>query len=208
MLGLINESLDGERRFGPGYFDLVVIDEAHRSVYQRYGAIFEYFDSLLVGLTATPRDETDRDTYRLFHLEQGVPTDAYELAQAVADGWLVPPRSVSHSLKFQRHGIAYDELSEDEKREWEEIDWDADDDTAPPPQRVEAEAVNRWLFNQDTVDKVLETLMLHGQRVADGDRLGKTIIFAKNTRSRRVHRRALQSELPAPCRPLRPRDHL
>ena len=90
MMGLIEDTSDGQRKFGVGHFDLVIIDEAHRSVYQRYGAIFDYFDSLLVGLTATPRDETDRDTYRLFGLEQGVPTDAYELDDAVSDGFLVP----------------------------------------------------------------------------------------------------------------------
>ena len=78
MMGLIEESRDGQSRFGVGHFDLVIIDEAHRSVYQKYGAIFDYFDSLLVGLTATPKDEVDRNTYRLFELEDGVPTDNYD----------------------------------------------------------------------------------------------------------------------------------
>src|ERR1019366_5491009 len=76
MMGLIDEMQDGRRRFGPGHFDLIVIDEAHRSVYQKYRAIFDYFDSLLVGLTATPKDEIDINTYQLFELERGVPTDA------------------------------------------------------------------------------------------------------------------------------------
>ena len=93
MMGLIDETDGGVTRFGVGHFDLIVIDEAHRSVYQKYGAIFQYFDCLLVGLTATPRDQVDRNTYELFGLEQGVPTDAYELETAVADGFLVPPRS-------------------------------------------------------------------------------------------------------------------
>ena len=105
MMGLIDETSDGQRRFGPGHFDLVVIDEAHRSVYQKYRAIFDYFDSLLVGLTATPKDEIDRNTYRLFDLEDGVPTDAYSLDEAVRDGFLVPPKAVSVPLKFQREGI-------------------------------------------------------------------------------------------------------
>ena len=95
MMGLIEESRDGQRRFGVGHFDLVIIDEAHRSVYQKYGAIFEYFDSLLVGLTATPKDEVDRNTYGLFNLERGVPTDNYTLDEAVRDGFLVPPKAVS-----------------------------------------------------------------------------------------------------------------
>jgi type I restriction enzyme R subunit len=160
-----------------GHFDLVVIDEAHRSVYQKYGAIFTYFDSLLVGLTATPRSELDKNTYKLFDLESGVPTFAYELKEAVADGWLVPPRSVSVPLKFQREGIKYDDLSEEEQEEWEEKDWGEDGEV---PDTIDAGAVNKWLFNTDTVDKVLQDVMTRGQKVDGGDRLAKTIIFAKN----------------------------
>ncbi len=177
MMGLIEEARDGQRRFGVGHFDLVIIDEAHRSVYQKYGAIFDYFDSLLIGLTATPKDEIDRNTYRLFDLENGVPTDNYTLDEAVRDGFLVPPKAVSVPLRFQREGISYNDLSEEEKEEWDALDWN-DDGTVPT--RIEAEAVNRWLFNKDTVDKVLEHLMTRGLKVAGGDRLGKTIIFAKN----------------------------
>jgi type I restriction enzyme R subunit len=177
MMGLIDEAADGQRRFGAGHFDLVIIDEAHRSVFQKYRAIFDYFDSLLVGLTATPKDEVDRNTYGLFDLEDGVPTDAYSLEEAVRDGFLVPPQAVSVPLKFQREGIKYDDLSEDDKDQWDALEWD---DEGTVPDRVEAEAVNKWLFNKDTVDKVLEHLMTRGIKVAGGDRLGKTIIFAKN----------------------------
>ena len=107
MMGLINAMTGSEARFGVGHFDLVIIDEAHRSVYQKYGAIFRYFDSLLVGLTATPRDQVDRNTYTLFDLEPGVPTDAYELETAVADGFLVPPSAQQVDLKFppRRHRL-------------------------------------------------------------------------------------------------------
>ncbi len=177
MMGLIDDTRDGQRRFGVGHFDLVIIDEAHRSVFQKYRAIFDYFDSLLVGLTATPKDEVDRNTYSLFDLENGVPTDAYGLDEAVRDGFLVPPRAVSVPLKFQREGIKYDELSEEDKDQWDALEWD---DDGSVPNRVEAEAVNKWLFNKDTVDKVLEHLMTRGLTVAGGDRLGKTILFAKN----------------------------
>lgn len=177
MMGMIDAAADGVRRFGPGHFDLVVIDEAHRSVYRKYGAIFDYFDSLLVGLTATPKDEIDRDTYRLFDLQRGVPTDAYPLDEAVKDGFLVPPKAVSVPLKFQREGITYDDLSEEEKERWDAIEWDEEGNV---PAQVEAAAVNKWLFNADTVDKVLEHLMTEGLKVCDGDRLGKTIVFAKN----------------------------
>jgi type I restriction enzyme, R subunit len=180
IMNLINQPTEGERRFGPGHFDLVVIDEAHRSVFQKYRAIFDYFDSLLVGLTATPREEIDRNTYGLFDLETGVPTDAYGLPEAVADGYLVPPKAVSVPLKFQREGIRYDDLSEAEKDAWDELEWDEDGE--PPPDAISAADLNRWLFNADTVDKVLEHLMTRGQRVAGGDRLGKTILFAANQR--------------------------
>jgi type I restriction enzyme R subunit len=177
MMGLIDEMKNGQKRFGPGYFDLVVIDEAHRSVYKKFGSIFTYYDSLLVGLTATPKDDVDRNTYGLFELENGVPTDEYPLDEAVKDKWLVPSLSVSVPLKFVREGIVYDDLSDGEKEEWDELDWGEDTEA---PDRVTSEAVNRWLFNEDTVDKVLEYLMTKGHRVAGGDRLGKTIIFAKN----------------------------
>jgi len=177
MMGLIDETKGGQRRFGVGHFDLVIIDEAHRSVFQKYRAIFDYFDSLLVGLTATPKDEVDRNTYSLLDLENGVPTDAYSLEEAVRDGFLVPPKAVSVPLKFQREGIKYDELSEEDKDQWDALEWDEDGNV---PDRVEAEAVNKWLFNKDTVDKVLEHLMTRGITVAGGDRLGKTILFAKN----------------------------
>jgi len=179
MMGMIDQTQGGAARFGVGHFDLVIIDEAHRSVYQKYGAIFRYFDALLIGLTATPREEVDKNTYELFDLEPGVPTDAYELEQAVADGFLVPPRVQQVDLKFPREGIDYDALSDEEKAQWESLDW-GDDNPDTLPERVNAAAINSWLFNRDTVDKVLQHLMAHGHTVQGGDRLAKTIIFARN----------------------------
>ena len=176
MLNLINDTGSGVRRFGIGYFDVVIVDEAHRSIYAKYGALFSYFDSYLIGLTATPKDEVERDTYRLFELEKGVPTYAYGLEEAIADGYLVPPRALSVPLKFVREGIKYADLSEAERQQWDELDWGDDE----PPQQVDPAALNNWLFNTDTVDGVLQHLMMQGERVASGDRLGKTIIFAKN----------------------------
>ena len=116
MMNLIDGKQEGKAKFGPGHFDLIVIDEAHRSVYQRFRAIFEYFDSFLVGLTATPKDEIDKNTYSLFDLEDGVPTDAYSLDEAVAEGWLVPPKAISVPLKIVRSGLRYDDLSARGKR--------------------------------------------------------------------------------------------
>lgn len=182
MIGLINEAKDpsGEARFGVGHFDLVIIDEAHRSVYQKYGAIFRYFDSLLLGLTATPREEVDKNTYDLFELEQGVPTDAYELTQAVRDEFLVPLKAQQVPLRFPREGIDYDALSEEEKEQWESLDWGDNAQDGSIPERVNAQAINSWLFNKNTVDLALKHLMEHGHKVNGGDRLAKTIIFARN----------------------------
>ena len=176
MMGLIDGKQQGRAKFGPGHFDLVVIDEAHRSVYQRYRAIFEYFDSFLVGLTATPKDEIDRNTYSLFDLEDGVPTDAYSLEEAVAEGHLVPPKAISVPLKIVRSGLRYDELSQEEKDQWDMLEWGEDE----IPDSVEAAEINKRLFNEETVDLVIAHLMQNGLKVEGGDRLGKTIIFAKN----------------------------
>jgi len=177
MMGLIDKMESGERKFGVGHFDLIIIDEAHRSVYQKFKTIFDYFDSLLVGLTATPRDEVHHDTYDLFDLETGVPTDSYDLATAVKDHYLVPTKAVTVPLKLQREGIHYNELNEDEKERWDNLEWDEEDGA---PSDVDGEAINKWLFNRDTVDKVLKHLMERGLKGNSGDRLGKTIIFAKN----------------------------
>ena len=177
MMNLIDQrNEDGTLKFGVGMFDLIIVDEAHRSVYQKYGEIFKYFDAMLVGLTATPRDEVDFNTYQLFGLEDGVPTDYYPMDQAIAEGFLIPPKAYSVPLKFMREGVKYKELSEQEKEQWESLDWGDDS----PPEEVGASEINKKLFNQDTVDKMLKHLMEHGLKVEGGDRLGKTIIFAVN----------------------------
>jgi type I restriction enzyme R subunit len=178
MMNLINSTENGLRRFGPGHFDLVIIDEAHRSVFKKYQAIFDYFDALLVGLTATPKDEVEKNTYDLFDLQTGMPTDVYSLEEAVADGFLVPYKAISVPLKFPNEGIKYENLTPEEQQLWDDLDWGEEDPL--PPDFVDSAAVNKWLFNSGTVDKVLETLMLDGIKVDGGDTLGKTIIFAKN----------------------------
>lgn len=178
VMGLIDAGEDALRRFGPGYFDLIVVDEAHRSIYHRYGEIFAYFDALVVGLTATPRADVDHNTYRLFELEDGVPTDAFELDDAIAGGYLVPPLARPIDLGFIRRGIRYDDLSETERQQWDELEWQEGE----IPDSVEPAAMNRWLFNADTVDKVIEVLVTEGRRVGGGDVLGKTIVFAKSQR--------------------------
>lgn len=165
--------------FTPGHFDLVICDEAHRSIYNKYKEIFHYFDAPLVGLTATPKDEIDKNTYGIFELENGVPTYGYELAQAVKDGYLVDFLSVETRLKFVEQGIVYDELSEEDKQIYESTFEKEDGEL---PERISSSALNEWLFNKDTIREVLHILMTHGLKVDYGNKIGKTIIFAKNHR--------------------------
>ena len=175
MMNLIDRAeASGSRRFGAGHFDLVVVDEAHRSIYKRYAAIFDYFDAFLVGLTATPRDEVERDTYRMFDLDVGHPTDHYGLEEAVDDGFLVPSEAVAVPTRIVREGLRYDQLPDDEKERWDEIDWGEDG----PPDAVEAAAINKKLFNADTIDKVLAHVMRAGIKVEGETKIGKTIVFA------------------------------
>ncbi len=172
-----NTKVEGRRYFGIGHFDLVIIDEAHRSIYQKYKALFQYFDALFIGLTATPKAETHKDTYELFGREMHNPTYAYELDKAVNDQYLRPPKAIPVPMKFPREGIRYDDLSEQEKEEYEK---EFLENFGAVPDEVSSTAINTWLFNEDTVNKVLELLMQKALRIEGGDKLGKTIIFAKN----------------------------
>lgn len=169
------KSKDGSVLFTPGHFDLIIVDEAHRSIYKKYQDIFTYFDGLLVGLTATPKSEIDHNTYSIFELENDVPTYAYELEEAVREEFLVPYSTIETKLKFLEQGIVYDELDDAEKEQWE-----ATFDEGC--ELIESRALNEYLFNTHTVDTVLQDLMERGIRVQGGDQIGKTIIFAANTR--------------------------
>lgn len=175
--------IDGERRegtrfYGVGHFDLVILDEIHRSIYKKYRYVFEYFDAIKLGLTATPRDEMDRNTYEILGLEDHNPTFAYELKDAVDDKFLNPPKAIAVPLKFPREGIKYKDLSPQEKEEYEEKF--GNPETGEVPDEIDSSALNDWLFNAGTVDKVLEHLMNNGIKVEGGDKLGKTIIFSKS----------------------------
>lgn len=176
---------DGQKLFTCGHFDLVIVDEAHRSVYNKYRDIFTYFDAFLVGLTATPKDEIDKNTYNIFELESGVPTYGYELAQAVTDGYLVDYISVESRLKFIEQGIVYDELSEEDKAAYEDTFEDEDGEL---PESISSSALNEWVFNEDTIRQVIHILMRDGLKVDYGEKPGKTIIFAKNhSHAEKIH---------------------
>ena len=167
----------GEKLFTSGHFDLVICDEAHRSIYNKYQDIFTYFDAPLVGLTATPKDEIDKNTYEIFELESGVPTYGYELAQAVKDGYLVDYISVETKTKFLDNGIVYDELSEEDREAYEKT---FEDENGEVPESIASSALNEWIFNEDTIREVLRVVMEHGLKIDYGNKIGKTIIFAKN----------------------------
>ena len=168
---------DDGKLFTCGHFDLVICDEAHRSIYNKYRDIFTYFDAPLVGLTATPKDEIDKNTYEIFELENGVPTYGYDLAQAVKDGYLVDYVSVESKLKFIEEGIVYDELSEEDKEIYEDT---FEDENGNIPEAIESSRLNTWIFNEDTIKQVLNVLMTEGLKIEYGQKIGKTIIFAKN----------------------------
>lgn len=168
---------DNGKLFTCGHFDLVICDEAHRSIYNKYRDIFNYFDAPLIGLTATPKDEIDKNTYGIFDLENGVPTYGYELAQAVKDGYLVDFITVESKTKFIEEGIAYDELSEEDKAAYEET---FESENGKLPEKIDSSALNTWVFNEDTIRQVIHVLMRDGLKIDYGQKIGKTIIFAKN----------------------------
>ncbi|MEZ8191438.1 DEAD/DEAH box helicase family protein [Vibrio sp. 1F279] len=177
MKNLLDRAAD-ERPFGVGHFDLIIVDEAHRSVYSKYRQIFEYFDGFLVGLTATPKDEVEKDTYGIFELQKGMPTYAYEDDKAYDQGYLVPPTKISVATKFLREGVKYKDLSDEEQEEWENKAELEDRDEVLPSE------VNKFLFNEDTAEKMFAQLMSKDDRggihVEGGDVIGKTIVFAAN----------------------------
>ena len=178
MMNCIDSVRDEEGKlFSCGHFDLVICDEAHRSIYNKYKDIFNYFDAPLVGLTATPKDEIDKNTYAVFELESGVPTYGYELAQAVQDGYLVDFLSVETKLKFIQEGIVYDDLSDEDKEIYEGT---FEDENGELPESIASSALNEWIFNEDTIREVLHILMTHGLKIDYGGKMGKTIIFARN----------------------------
>lgn len=169
---------DGQRLFSPSHFDLIIVDEAHRSIFKKYRTIFEYFDSVVVGLTATPKTDVDRNTYDFFEMEHGVPTYAYDYETAVNhDHVLVPYFNIETSTKFLEEGISYEELDEKDKERYED---DFGDDEGNVPEFLPSPTMNKFVFNEKTVDLVLQDLMENGIKVEGGDRIGKTIIFAQN----------------------------
>ncbi len=168
---------DGSRFFSPGHFDLIIIDEAHRSIFNKYRAIFEYFDARLLGLTATPKDNLHQSTYEFFDMKNHMPTDFYEYDEAVnKDHVLVPFYLKETSTKIEDDGITYDKLNLEEQEYYEE-EFIEDEGL---PERIQPEKINKFIFNEDTVDLMISDLMNSGIRHKNGNHVGKSIIFAQS----------------------------
>lgn len=179
MINIVNAE---EKLFSVGHFDLIIIDEAHRSVFGKFGAIFSYFDSLLIGLTATPREEIVKNTYQMFKLKDGYPTSYYEYKQAVADHYLVDYEVIPRHSKLLEHGVKYSELSDYEREQLDNI-FAQEEGKDPGEERdLSRDELYKFFYNTDTIDKMLQDLMKNGLRVDQGERIGKTIIFAFNHR--------------------------
>ena len=186
---MINYIDRDEKQFSVGRFDLIIIDEAHRSIFGKYTAIINYFDALLVGLTATPRDEVDRSTYDTFQMEQGVPNYAYELEDAVSEGYLVNYRGFKRGSLILKDGIKYKDLSPKEQEQLEKV-WEYEQAKKAidgggeysAKRDIRSDEIFKYIFNLDTIDHVLQDLMENGLKVQSGERIGKTIIFAYNHR--------------------------
>lgn len=182
---MINYIDTESKLFSIGRFDLIIIDEAHRSIFGKYMATFDYFDALLVGLTATPRDQVDKSTYDVFELETGEPNFSYEFSEAVKDGYLVDYTTISRTTRRLREGIKYNTLTEEEKEQLEQV-WEYEkaknalDPDAEYHRDIESNEIFKYIFNLDTIDKVLQDLMTNGLKIQSGDLIGKTIIFAYN----------------------------
>ena len=178
MINLIN---DDTREFGIGRFDLIIIDEAHRSIFKKYGTLFHYFDALMLGLTATPRCEENKNTYQTFELKNGQPDFAYELEEAINDGYLVGFHVLDKTTDKMRRGIIYNELTDEEKESFEDSFAAGDllDDTTDfTGTVVQANMMGKRVINLGTIDAMLNDLMKNGLKINAGDKPGKTIIFA------------------------------
>ena len=187
---MINYVNTDQKPYSIGRFDLIIIDEAHRSVFGKFGDIFRYFDSLLVGLTATPREQVDKSTYELLHLEGGEPTDYYEYKTAVEDGYLVDYKGFIRGSKVVNEGIRYNDLSDYEKQQLEQV-WEYEQACKDPeedwkPRDIGEQEIYQYIYNTDTIDKMLQDLMENGLKVQSGELIGKTIIFAMNSRTARL----------------------
>ena len=179
-------TIDGDdRKYGVAHFDLIILDECHRTIYNKYKAIFSYFDSLLLGLTATPKEFDELlTTYDIFDLPKGKPTFSYDYETAVKEGFLVDFHVIDKTTKLLKNGLKYKDLSQAEKEKYADL-FRLDDGTIP--EEIDHEQFYKRVLNDGTIDVVLNTIMSEGMRVKSGEVLGKTIIFAvKHEHAQRI----------------------
>lgn len=175
---MINHIDAEDKIFKSGRFDLIIIDEAHRSIFNRYSSIFKYFDSLLVGLTATPKNEVEANTYSLFACESGIPDSDYSLEEAIKEHYLVGYKVINRTSLLISEGIDLTKLTPDEREQLD--DYFAERRLPTPDFNVPGNEIFRYLYNKNTCRQVIEELMTQGLRVNNGETLGKSIIFAYN----------------------------
>lgn len=184
--------------FGVGHFDLIIVDEAHRSLFNKYAEIFDYFDSLMIGLTATPRNDIHKSTFKVFNIDTDSPNYEYDLQKAVKDGYLVYYRALDRTPDILKNGVTYDELDDEDKEQYEEL-FTEEDGTLPD--KIEGEKFKTVIYNEDTIRKVLRDLMDEGIKVNNGDVLGKTIIFARDHRHAVMIQEEFRKMYPELCIP-------
>ncbi len=187
--------------YGIGHFDLIIVDEAHRSLFNKYGEIFSYFDALMIGLTATPRDDIHKSTYKVFNLDSEMPNYEYDLIKGVKDGFLTYYRALDRTPKILKDGVTYSDLSDAEKEEYEDK-FTEDDGTIP--EKIEGKEFYNVITNKDTIRKVLQDLMQEGLKVDNGDVLGKTIIFARDHNHAIMIQEEFRRLYPELCMPKNP----
>lgn len=178
---MINLISGDAREFSSGRFDLIIIDEAHRSIFKKYGVLFQYYDALMLGLTATPRGDENKSTYQVFEMQNGHPDYAYELEEAIDDGFLVGFSVLDRTTAALRRGVYYDDLSSEEKEKFEDTYASGDGTEDFSGAVISAQGTrSRRVIHLGTIDAMLGDLMKNGLKINGGDRLGKTIIFARS----------------------------
>jgi type I restriction enzyme R subunit len=155
-----------------GFFDLIIADESHRSIYKHYAEIFKHFDSYQIGLTATPVRFVNRNTFSMFELREGVPTFNYSFDDAVKEKHLVNFKVMDVRTQYQVGGIKWDQLDTEIQQQI------IDDGIDPDLIDFEGDDLEKKVTNSDTTDLLVQEFMDGCIRDPSGTSPGKSIIFA------------------------------
>ncbi len=181
MLNIIE---DNDCKLSPHFFDMIVADESHRSIYNVYKNIFDYFDCVQVGLTATPKDAVEHNTFGLFECEDGIPTYAYSYEEALNNK---PPYLSDYEVlkirtKFQKEGIHKQNISLAEQQKL------LADGKEPEEINFEGTDIEKKVTNKGTNALIVQEFMEECIKDENGTLPGKTIFFAMTMK----HARRLQ----------------